>query len=538
MKKICFLLCFLFFSGFSFSQTMQYFVGLKDKKNNKYTLSDSKKFLSEKSIERRKRQKISLNPRDLPVSAHYLGLIRKTGAKISYTSKWLNAVLLEATPEQIAQIRAFSFTKKLPYVHRGMRANLFKTSEVKPSQSPPKTFYGTALGQIRMLGIDQMHSKKFTGKGITIAIFDGGFSKADSDPALAKVYEEKRLLSTFNFWENSKNVFQGTNHGRDVFSVVAAYQPKTVIGAAYEAFFHLFTTEKISVETRLEEIYWLLAAEKADSLGADIILSSLGYNIFDNKADNYVRKQLNGNSALITVAADLAAAAGMLVVTSAGNEGRNAWRKILPPADGDSVLSVGAVAGDKKYAAFSSVGHSADGRVKPDVVAQGQSVVISNGRGGVKYGSGTSFAAPLVAGLAAGLWQAYPTLTNIQLLKLIRNSASQAAKPDSLLGYGIPNFTKANPQTVTATPLPYPKINIQIFPNPFLDNVSMIFPPQEVGKKFSIRLLTFGGKTIFRTSILLKQHTHTLSLPSELPAGVYLLRIRNKEASAAFRLVK
>jgi subtilisin family serine protease len=304
----------------------------------------------------------------------------------------------------------------------GAREQLLIGSQSSAGTDPAKNLrtqvldYGLSTNQVSMIGADIMHQQGFTGKGMSIAVFDSGFRNAHLLPAFRHVFTSNRILATYDFVNKEESVYEDDEHGLRVFSAMAAYVPGQIIGTAYEAEYLLFRTEDASSEFRIEEINWLLAAEYADSAGVDVINSSLGYNYFSNPGMNYSRADMDGNTALVTRAADMAAATGMLVVVSAGNEGDDPWQTVAAPADADSVLSVGAVDRDGLYATFSSRGPTADGRIKPEVVAQGRGTVLSAASGNTVSSNGTSYSSPVLAGMATGFWQAYPHLTNMEEL--------------------------------------------------------------------------------------------------------------------------
>ncbi len=521
---------FLVVQSTSIAQSLHYFIGFTNKEGTAFSVNEPDKFLSEKALLRRQRQNIAISARDLPVSAVYLDSIRSTGAQVIYTSKWVNAALVLASETQIKDIRSWEFTQDLPYVTRGMSNNAWATTEED---------YGASFGQADMIGLDEMHAQGYTGEGITIAVLDGGFVNGNTDQSLRHVETEGRLLSTFDFVEGDENVFRSSDHGRQVYSIIASYQPQTMIGGAYGASFHLFRTENVAIESRLEEIYWIVAAERADSLGVDIIVSSLGYTLFDLEEDSYSVEQLDGETALVTDAADWAAATGMLVVTSVGNEGNDPWKKVTPPADADSVLSVGAVNANGEYMEFSSLGPTVDDRIKPEIAAQGWFTITSNGGGGTRSTVGTSFSCPLVASLAAGLWQARPELTNMEVIEAITKTASQAEAPDNRLGYGIPDFERALAyEMVTALETEGELPAISIFPNPFETSFSIEIPTEALGNQFDIRIFTLQGKEVHKHFWEATTTKQTLIFPQEIPAGVYLLRVATDRGAQTFRMIK
>ena len=301
----------------------------------------------------------------------------------------------------------------------------------------PDADYPTHL---RNLAIDSMHAKGYLGQNIHIAIFDGGFNTVNYAKPLRHLFENQYLKDTFNFVANTNRVFQYDEHGSQILNILAARSGK-LKGVVPLADYSLYVTESIVEESPFEEFFWLLAAERADSVGVDIISSSLGYNTFDNESDDYQQDELDGKTALVTRAAVWASRRGILVVSSAGNmEGD--WRKILPPADADSILTVGAVDRKGKLAYFSCLGPTADQRIKPDVVALGLHVLSLDGDDEPVHTTGTSFATPLITGLAAGLWQTYPHLTNVEIIAAIR-AAGDNSKPDNEIGWGRPSYVRA-----------------------------------------------------------------------------------------------
>jgi subtilisin family serine protease len=319
---------------------------------------------------------------------------------------------------------------------------------------------------------------------------------------------------------------------------MAAYKPGEIIGTAFEASYLLLRTEKSGSENRVEEINWLLAAEYADSVGVDVINSSLGYNYFDDPAMNYSRADMNGNTAFSTRAADMAAATGILVVNSAGNEGNDSWQTLAAPADADSVLTVGAVNSTGMYATFSSKGPSADRRIKPDVSAQGQGTVLSSPSGNTIVSNGTSFSAPVIAGMAASFWQAFPTLTNMQVIDYLKRSASQFDSPDSLLGYGIPNYVKA--AQLAEEELKTGEEICRIWPNPISNQEFTLWVNSAYVKEpLTIRIYDMAGRIINQQTILSAAATNTLSLASSFfPRGTYLLQVTSPSIRYVSRFMK
>jgi subtilisin family serine protease len=343
------------------------------------------------------------------------------------------------------------------------------------------------------------------------------------------------LNNSFDFISGTSNVFQYDDHGTRVLSIMSANVDGSFTGGVTEASYQLYVTEDVPTEYRIEEYNWLLAAERADSAGADIIHSSLGYSTFDLASMDYTTDQLDGKTTVVSRAAQFAFSKGMVVVTSAGNEGNIAsWRIITAPADGENVLAVGNVNSFGVRSPSSSMGPSADGRIKPDLVALGSGVSVVRASGSVLTGSGTSFSAPLVTSLVAGIWQANPELKNSDLLSALRHTASQASNPDNLLGYGIPNYL-AVVHYLEQSNQTEPVI---IFPNPVTD-ILTVRPDSPEGWNIKLALVSSQGQVLTEREIsfswLNNQYTADVS---GLASGIYFLRLTTVDRILTFRIVK
>ena len=429
----------------------KHFIYFKDKENTPYTTTDPGKFLSARALERRQKQGISLTNRDLPVNPNNVKILKARGASVLYTSKWLNAAVVNCDSVVLRQLL------QLPFVKSGQTLSRKITNQNNKAPGAPKqtlnnpalrttndrAVYGKAFNQANMIGAIDLHTAGFRGENMNVAIFDGGFPGVDGISAFSHLFSDNRIKATYDFVGKDTYVFERDNHGTNVLSTMAAYEPGTMVGTAYRANYYLFITEDSGSEHHIEEVNWLLAAEFADSAGVDVINSSLGYNDFDAPSVDYTYQDMNGRNAIITKAADIAASTGILVVNSAGNEGNKPWRYISAPADGDSVLTVGAVDSLGRLASFSSVGPTFDGRLKPNLVAQGVYATILSRSGVVGRANGTSFSSPILAGMAACFWQSNPELTNMDVIRLLQASASKADNPDNMFGFGIPNGYKA-----------------------------------------------------------------------------------------------
>ena len=407
------------------------------------------------AVVRRIRQDLPFDVHDRPVVAAYLDARRAAGLRSRRVSRWLNAVSAEGPPQ------AWVRTQRLACVESTRPIGRIASTETLADVGQSRFLF-------EQLCLEEQHRQGWTGQGVRVAVFDDGFWIVDTHAAFADLRRSGRLLTHYDFVNREANVFNQGTHGLRVLSVMAANWAGQFRGTAPSARYDLLHTEDARSETRREEDYWAAAAQWADSVGAQLIQSSLVYNTFDDPTTNYRRQDLDGKTATITRAAQRAASRGLLVVNAVGNEARAPWHYILPPADGDSVLAVGSVDGRGQPSRFSSVGPTYDGRIKPDVAAPGEAVPVVSGSGDVGVGTGTSFAAPLVAGLAAGLLQAVPHARPMQVIEAIRLSGSRAANPDTLQGWGVPCATRALAELWRLTPVPpanWPQ-GVQLMPNP------------------------------------------------------------------------
>jgi subtilisin family serine protease len=427
----------------SSQDTLKYRVYLTDKGATKFSLKHPEEYLSQKSIARRAKQHLAIDSTDLPVCDKYINAIRKTGVKIVAKGKWNNFVTVSCNDiKKIDKIKQLKFVRDAELVWEG-KGEYRVDGERDSLQSNRKTrsnVYGNSLSQIKQCNGVLLHEAGFKGKGMEIAIIDEGFHNVDHIKDMSNI----QIIGSHDFiYPCDNDIFAMGRHGTAVLSIMGINCPFCMMGSAPEASYLLLRSEDSGSETPVEQDYWSEAIEYADSVGVDMVNSSLGYYSFDNKSMNVRYRDLDGKTALISRQASMAADKGMLVVVSAGNAGMGSWKKISVPADADNILTVGAVNIAGELANFSSIGNTADGRIKPDVVADGVSTAIVDGYGYFTYGNGTSFSSPLLCGLVACLWQACPNLTAKQVIDIVRKSGDRAAFPDNIYGYGIPDMWKA-----------------------------------------------------------------------------------------------
>ena len=450
MKKLVLLvfalnICLGTFAQFTPGDTLKYRISLKDKAATDYSLQKPEMYLSKKSIERRKRQGLEIDSTDLPVCKKYVDAIRKKGVHVLVTGKWDNFVTVSCNDSMlIAEIAGLPFVRSTERVWRGVAKRACERDSLINKPLRTDSLYGPAITQIKMSHADRLHEAGFKGQGMTIAVIDAGFHNVDKIEAMKNI----NILGTRDFVNPEADIYAESSHGMSVLSCMAMNQPNVMIGTAPEASYGLLRSEDEYSENLVEQDYWAAAIEFADSVGVDLVNTSLGYYSFDDPAKNYRYRDLNGHYALMSREAAKAADKGIVVVCSAGNSGSGSWKKITPPGDAENVITVGAVNKYGVLAPFSSVGNTADGRVKPDVVAVGLGSDVMGTDGNLRHANGTSFSSPIMCGMVACLWQACPELTAKEIIELVRRSGDRAVFPDNIYGYGIPDLWKAYQSTV------------------------------------------------------------------------------------------
>lgn len=544
--------CLLLGSLAAFAQPIKhkYWVQFTDKNNSPYSIEAPEQFLSQKAIERRQRQNIAIVQNDLPVNPSYVDSITNMGAQVLHRSKWFNGVTIYTDSLTLLEVLDLSFVQNYKPLTRKTK-NIAVTSkygtieQFKGLQGETKQFldnYGIALNQIEMIGGLPLHAQGYRGEGMVIAVLDAGFENINNMSVFDKMFQEGRILGMRDFVSGGTNVIGHHNHGTHVLSTMAADLPGQMIGTAPDASYWLIRTEEGGSELLIEEYNWAAGAEFADSVGADIINSSLGYTTFDDATQNHTYADMDGNTTPVTNAADLAASKGILVVTSAGNSGASSWYYISAPADGDSVLAVGAVDSAGVYASFSSRGPAHDGRVKPNVAAKGAATTIaSSWDGSIVTGNGTSFAGPVIAGMAACLWQANPTVTNMELFDFIQRSSSQFQDPDDKLGFGIPNFSLAHLELNRIQVADFNDSQlVHVSPNPFDDNFTVHFYSSD--EQYAVfQLCDMTGKLLINKNCDMLGSAYyqtTFDGFENLSQGIYVLAIRTNKRTYYTKLLK
>lgn len=492
----------------SWAQIEQAWVIFTPKNVDDVTLNNASNFLTEKALARKERFNISIDSRDLPLDQNRVNLIKsEIGINYITQSKWFNAVYVSGTEANINALKNFNFVARIFFMNRALNTNA-SSKRLKPLiegntnkfLSENTFFYGSTATQINQINLAPLHSSGFTGKGITIAVLDSGFENVDIISAFDRARNNGQLLGGYDFPSRTNAIFdyKNSDHGTSVLSCMTGFIEGEFVGTALDANYYLFRTEIVERESPEEEAFWIAAAERADSLGVDILNTSLGYTTFDESKYNYTPADMNGKTSFISQATNIALEKGMLPVTSAGNTGNTSWRIISAPADSPASLSVGAVTNSGSKASFSAFGPTSDSRIKPDVVALGQGSSILNDQGSIINSSGTSFSGPIVAGSVACLWQALPNKKPEEIIDLIRNSASVASNPNQNIGYGIANFAEAA-GIDTLTSLPDKSENLIIDKDLLNTKVyqTLRISPAIIGN--TITIFNLQGKAVFKT---------------------------------------
>ncbi|HEY0656097.1 MAG TPA: S8/S53 family peptidase [Chryseosolibacter sp.] len=535
--RVLSLLLLLVSGSVALGQVNRYMVFFKDKSGTPYTTSQPLQFLSERAIERRVKQDITVTDLDLPVNPGYVQSVSLTGAKVYFATRWMNGVLIQCDASIIPSVQALPFVNRVEFVapqqrlvDNGRRKGLFRK---KNNHTGVRT-----ESQLQMLGIPEMHADGFKGEGMAIALFDGGFQGVNSTAPFQDVFNEGRYddVVSHDFVRNTDNVFQYDDHGTQVFSIIAANVADEFTGGAPKANFQLYVTEDASTEYRVEEYNWLFAAERADSAGVDIISSSLGYYDFDLLSMNYSKDQMDGKTAIVTQAAQLAAERGIIVVASAGNEGNiPSWRIITAPADAVDVVAVANVNTQGTASASSSRGPSADGRIKPDLAALGSGVTVVQDNGSIGTASGTSLAAPLITSLIAGVWQKFPDFSAKEIVAALKKTASRSGNPDNNVGYGVPSYVSVSSYLDREAGDEV----FEIYPNPAFDSLT-ISPgnPDDVSAA-RIELISRLGQVLATDNVSFSwtNNIHRADI-SNLSAGIYFVRVTTSGKKYVYRIVK
>ena len=552
--KLLFVLLALMQSfGTSAQSQFAFQITFTDKNNTPYSLSSPSAYLSPRSLARRTTQGIAIDSTDLPVNAAYVdSVLTLTGGVLHETSKWLNMCMLLLTDSsQILTLTGKPYVKNIAlvgYYGSGLHHRSSNTTTVPAARTSTTcdiAYYGGTCPQTVLVNGNYLHDKGYNGEGKLIAVFDAGFFDVTTNPGFDSLRASGRIVDTFDFVWHDSNVYQQDDHGGMVLSTMAGYWPGTYVGSAPKASYALYLTEYDPDDQPLELDNMLCAAERADSIGADVITESLGYDIFSYPPGaGQVFSMLDGATTIAAQAANIATAKGMLFVATAGNDGSPAiagWgTHILTPGDADSALTIGSTDNNGIVSGFSGFGPNAAGVMKPDVSAMGTAAAVLNS---TYYATadGTSFSTPQVAGWATCLWQETPLATPAQIRNAIIKCASQYTSPNFQIGFGVPNFECTSQMlNVRDTPAPFtPGKWILATPNPFTNDLTHAVSPNAPGN-VTFRLMDMAGRQIFSVQYYLQKGYNspfTVPVPA-LPPGLYILRANSGTQQQILKLEK
>lgn len=524
-------------------------VYFKDKDGVTTALANPESILSTRSLARKARFGIPVDDRDVPVNENYIAQIKsQTGITVKAKSKWFNCVHVIGSINDITALSSLDIVGQIFFADRSLNAKA--DPPIRRKRNPDNHInkflsqhtnfvYGDSQAQIALLKVEALHRSNYTGEGLWVAVMDGGFPNVDQLAAFSRLRANNDLLGGYDFVDRSTDIYRsdGDSHGTKVLSDMGGYVENRFVGSAPDASYLLYRTEEGATETPVEESYWVEAAERADSLGIDLINTSLGYSTFDNPNYDYTPADMDGNTTFISKGANIATEKGMLVVNSAGNSGNTSWGVVTAPADAN-VYTVGAVDRNGTYVGFSSRGPNAQGIIKPDGMAVGRDAAVVDENNTIVRNNGTSFSSPIMAGAITSFWGALPERTNMEIMQLVRESSSLFRNPNSQMGYGIPDFDLAmtingidrqdGGEVIEENTLDY-----ILFPNPMETNVQIQLPS---GATMAIvRLYDIYGKRILEKNIT---EADNLISVEQLSQALYIIQLEMEGISKEYKLIK
>ncbi len=507
-----------------------------DKENVAASIENPITILTQKAIDRKAMHNVTIDERDVPVNENYISQVKsQTGITVLAKSKWMNCVHVRGNLEAITALESLNFVAGIEYADDDLTRSTddfgFTKEDPEIPQQRVDFTYGSTENQITMLSVEALHQQDYTGEGMTIAVMDSGFPGVNTVDGFARLRDADKLLDGYDFVgrDDDEFAFASSSHGTRVLSDIVGFIQDQFVGTAPDASVYCFRTEDIASENPVEESYWVEAAERADSLGVDVINTSLGYRTYDNPNYSYTYEDMDGETAFISRGATLAFEKGMLVVTSAGNSGTG---MISAPADAVGAFTVGAVNANGQYASFSSIGPSSDGRVKPDVMAKGSGSAVIDQNGTITTNNGTSFSSPIMAGAMASFWSALPNATAAEVMQLARESATMFNNPSPQMGYGIPDFEAALGELLTVDSNAFAKI-LTVYPNPAQNQAFVNIP--ENAERLQVEIFTMLGQRVASKTLA----ESDFSLPiRHLQSGMYLIRIQNGTKIITQKLIK
>jgi len=519
----------------------KYFISFKDKTGTIFSIDQPEAFLSQRAINRRNNQNIEISELDLPVNPNYVQQIVSTGAKVHYSTKWFNGVVVSIShPVQLETIQNYDFVIGAKSVFASnskgtkLEENEIENDFHKSNSRSDVYNYGQSATQVKMLNGNILHNNGFQGQGMLIAVLDAGFYNVNTLSAFSQLRNNNKILGTKDFVNSQSNIYAEHTHGMLVLSVIGGYLDGQLIGTAPEADFWLIRTEDANTEQIIEEYNWAAGAEFADSVGADVINTSLGYTTFDVESQNHSYANMDGKTTPISIAADIAAKRGMIVVVSAGNEGNGLWQYISAPADAFEIIAAGSVTAEGIRSSFSSLGPSSDGRIKPEIAAMGTGTVVQAPSGTLGTANGTSLSAPVLSGLIACLWQAHPELSATGIRELVLKSSSSYYNPDNYLGYGLPDFSIALNGIIDDK---IENEELLIVPNPFANSFTISYP-NAVDNTANIKFYNYLGQIAHEVNSEIVGGKIEITLPNSFPNGLYVIVIQINTMTRSAKAIK
>ena len=501
-----------------------YLVKLKAKENTSNYINDPVKMLSQRALDRRTKYAIALDDKDVPISATRINQIKNLDLNYIGQTKWLNTIMVEISDQTVIQaLKNIAFVESVTSMVRNSSSKIQTKSKNKWITLNSKTSdytYSYSNDFIQQINLVPIHKQNILGQNVLIAVIDGGFTNTNTLTVFNSLRSENRILDTYDFVENKQFVYTGSSHGTMVLSTMAGETNGSYVGTAPKANYSLYRSENDPVETPKEMLYWIQAAERADSIGADVINTSLGYSEFDDARYDYTYQDMDGKTTLIAQGAEIGASRGIFLVNAAGNEGNVLWKMISSPADAKNVFSVGANDLNKIAAEFTSYGPNSVGDLKPNVSALGKVIAVANTSDNLVYSNGTSFASPVTAGAVALMIQQFPKTAHQLIKDKIQQSAHLYQSPSTQLGYGIPDYYKASVDLLSTNDLEN-KLSIKIFPNPFHDIIN-VQSDEEIKR---IELYNLVGQNV---GVSVNKNS---ILTNHLSKGIYVIKVIDSQGN-------
>jgi hypothetical protein len=531
--RVQFFIILLFVCQLNIFAQQDAWVYFTDKPNASASLSNPISILTQAAIDRKANHSVAIDERDVPVDESYISLIKASpGITYKAKSKWFNAVHVRGTEEAINNLMTtHNFIDHITFADSNLNVRTELVQDKFHIESSPANFtYGTTQNQVEMLNIDALHIANYTGDGVLVAVIDSGFPNVETMSSFERLRAAENLMGGYDFVDRTDAIYAATSsqHGTLVLSTMAGYVEDQYVGTAPDATYYLFRTEDVASENPVEESYWVEAVERADSLGVQVVNTSLGYKSYDNPNYSYTNAELNGTTAYSSKGANIAFEKGLILINSAGNSGASG---VGAPADAAGVLSIAAVDENGNYVSFSSQGSTFQPTHKPDVAARGLGSYVINNTDQIVQSSGTSFSSPILAGGVVSLVQALPDASNSEIMGYVRQSASQYLNPDFFLGYGIPDFQAA--LSLGLEKQLTKESEFEIFPNPAHSNLFVKFLDSSQDVQLSIHNVL--GQLMYENQI---QSMKPVRIET-FSKGLYVLTIQvGNDKPVSFKLIK